>query len=373
MSLARELKSQSPKCTIIYIGLKGETLDRLRDEYAVFDEVYYVPAGKFRRYHGESFWSQLTDIKTLALNVRDFFRVIAGIVSSWRVLRHCSPDVLFSKGGFVAVPVGIAAKTFSIPIITHDSDSVPGLANRLIGRWAAVHATGMPPSYYKYRRQTVRYVGIPTDSRIVPVNQALQSEYKQQLGLDPQRKVLVVSGGGHGAQTLNEMVTEAAAELFKHRPDLAIFHFAGTKHQARVQKSYAEKLDPENLGKVQVIDFRPDFYIYCGAADLVVTRAGATTLAELAIQGKACLVIPSPFLTGGHQVKNAHQLKDAGAVESLPNNATPHELFQAVIELLDDEARRGKLSATFASLSKPNASAELAEIILQQAVAKDHA
>lgn len=367
MSLARELKRQSPGCLIIYIGLKGEKLDRLSDEYSVFDRVYYVTAGKFRRYFGESLLSHLLDIKTLLLNARDFFKVIIGVFGARRILKKAEPDVVFSKGGFVAVPVGISARMLGVPIVTHDSDTVPGLANRIVGRWAQIHATGMPAEYYNYPRGTSRFVGIPLKEAIVPVDSQKQTEYKTELGIPVDKKVILVAGGGLGAQSLNESVVAMAPELLRANPDCHILHFTGTQHADEVQKKYQASLSDTDLQKVQTIGFSPDYYKYSGAADLVITRAGATSLAELSVQGKACIVIPSPFLTGGHQVKNAHRLKDIGAVETLPNNATPHELYKVADRLLNNGPERLRLAEALGKTAKTNAAGELAGIILEVA------
>lgn len=367
MSLARELKKLSPGCLIVYIGLKGEKLDRLSDEYAVFDEVYYVSSGKFRRYWGESFLTHLFDIKTVLLNARDFFKVIAGIFGSRRILKRVKPDVIFSKGGFVAVPVGVSARLMGLPIITHDSDTVPGLANRIVGRWAVIHATGMPTQYYNYPEKTSRYVGIPTGDKIVPVDSGKLMEYRAELGISAGKKILMISGGGLGAKSLNESVLQMMPELLKNHSDLVVFHFTGSGHSDEIQKGYNDKLTESDRQKVRVIGFSADFYKYSGAADLIITRAGATTLAELSLQGKACVVIPSPFLTGGHQLKNAHRLKDIGAVETLPNNATPHELYKLVDKLLNNESERLRLAEALGKTAKPNAAGELAGIILEVA------
>ena len=176
LSLARALKKTSKGCRVVFIGLKGETLaGDLKDRYRVFDEVFSVPSGKFRRYHGESLLSHLVDFRTLLLNARDFFRVLAGIGYARKILKRTKPDVVLSKGGFVAVPVGLAAATLRIPVVTHDSDTVPGLANRIVGRFAKAYATGMPEKYYQYPVQRTHYVGIPIDERIKPVTKELQT------------------------------------------------------------------------------------------------------------------------------------------------------------------------------------------------------
>lgn len=370
LSLARALKVQSPDCLIVYIGPKGDKLNRLQDKYAVFDEVYYVPAGKFRRYHGESFLSHLFDVKTLFLNFVDFFKVVAGIASSLRILKKTNPQVVFSKGGFVAVPVGIAAKFRGISIVTHDSDVVPGLANRIIGRWAAVHATGQPARYYKYPKDSIKYIGIPIDDRFTAVDDSQRQNYKQQLGLKPNQPVILISGGGLGAQSLNKSIIAAAPEIFKNNPDLAILHICGQQHAEEVSEGYKALLGDEQAQRVRVVGFTTEFYIYSAVADLVVTRAGATTLAELAAQAKACLLVPSPHLTGGHQIKNARLLQEAGAAEVIPNNATPLEFSKTINQLLGDKQRLSLLANKLASTAKTDAAAALADILVNLATKK---
>jgi UDP-N-acetylglucosamine--N-acetylmuramyl-(pentapeptide) pyrophosphoryl-undecaprenol N-acetylglucosamine transferase len=364
LSLAHALRKQSPDCRIVYIGLKGEKLEGLQDRYSVFDEAHYISAGKLRRYYGESFLAHLVDIRRLALNVRDFFRTLAGINSASRLLRRLRPAVVFSKGGFVGVPVGIAAHRQHIPIVTHDSDALEGLANRIIGRWATIHTTGMPPTYYRYPPSSVRYVGIPVDERIGPVNPEDQQAFKKQVDLPVDSLLLLVGGGGLGARDLNDLIVKSAKELLERQSNLHIIHIAGRQHQKTVDGQYLKFLTTDQRGRVEVLDFTADFYKYTGAADLVITRAGATTLAELALQRKACVVVPAPFLTGGHQLKNADQLKKLGAVEIVNNNASPQKLVETVGRLLQNEKQRLKLATSLGTTAHPKAAGELAQILL---------
>lgn len=366
MSLARELKLLDPAGRIIYIGLKGDKIESLKSSYHYFDEVFYISAGKFRRYHGESFWSHVVDLRTLALNIRDFFKVIVGIFEAGRLLKRIRPNVLFSKGGFVAVPVGIAARLCTVPIVTHDSDVTTGLANRIIGRWAKFHATGMPTDLYSYPKQSIRFVGIPTDERIKPVNASGQASFKKQLGLDPKQPVLLVGGAGLGSRDINNLVLEIANTLLNELSNLHIFHIAGTSHLSTVTNAY-QKLPVANRSRVTVFGFTTDFYKYCGAADLVITRPGATTMAELAIASKAVLVIPASYLAGGHQSANAKSLQDLNAVKVLSGEINPQELLGAAVELLTNDAKRQRLATNLGKTAQPQASRKLAKLILEAA------
>lgn len=354
---------------MVYIGLKGEKLDGLSARYQVFDEVRYVPAGKFRRYHGESFLAHLADVKTLALNIRDFFRMIAGIFTARRTLAEIMPDVVFSKGGFVAVPVGIAARSRGIAIVTHDSDAMPGLANRIVGRWAKVHATGMPPQNYAYPKNSIHYTGVPVDERIKPVNSRLQAEYKKKLNLPPETLMLLVGGAGLGSQKINDLMIKITPSLLSVLPQLHIFHITGDRHLSKVNAGYETVLEPAQKTRLTTLGFTSDFYIYTGAADLVITRAGATTLAELAMQQKASLLIPALFLAGGHQLSNAKALGSSGAAVVVSGDVAPDVLLQKVLALLRDKSRREVLAGNLAKHAHPLASHDLARLILAQAEA----
>ncbi|HXY18345.1 MAG TPA: glycosyltransferase [Candidatus Nitrosopolaris sp.] len=370
LSLAHELKAQRPSCKIIYIGLKGEKVEGLQNQYQVFDQVYHIAAGKFRRYYGQSFLAHLGDVKTQALNSRDFFRVIKGLHSAEKIVKAVKPDVVFSKGGYVAVPVGLAAKLNAVPIVTHDSDSVPGLANRLAGRWAVVHATGMPVEYYNYGRSKTVYTGVPVDKRVRPLSTSLQRSYKKKLGIPADSLVLLAAGGGQGAQQINDLMLAAAPKLLAQFPKLYILHFAGIKLAGqmgveRVRELYHRLLSDSK--RVQVLDFSGEFYKYSGAADLIITRAGATVMSEFAVQGKACIVIPSAVLAGGHQLKNSQVLAAQKAAVVLPADVTAGRLLKLTSNLLKSPAKRKLLAKNLGSTAQPQAARKLAALIIEVA------
>lgn len=364
LSLARVLKSKSPQTKIIYIGLRGDKVNLSKGEQDLFNEVYYVSSGKFRRYHGESFWSHVIDIKTLAFNLRDFFKVWAGVFQARRILKSVKPDVIFSKGGFVVVPVGIAGHWQKIPIVTHDSDIVPGLANRILGRWAAIHATGMPAKFYSYPLAKTRYVGIPVNPNIKIVTPSLQKEYRRELGIPEESLVLLIAGGGLGSKRVNELVLSIAQDLLSCINNLYLVHITGKQHLETVQEKYEARLSAGQSERVKTLSYTSDFYKYSGAANLVITRSGATILAEFALQSKACIVIPSPFLAAGHQLKNAHELSGLDAAVVVSENTAPANLFKITYDLLANDRKRAELAAKLSATAKPKASEKLVKILL---------
>lgn len=367
MSLARELKRQSPDCRIVYVGHKGDDFDSLKLSAKDFDFTVFINGGKFRRYHGGSFWLNLIDVRTWLLNARDFFRVIKSTFTSLRIIKKFQPDVVFSKGGFVAVPVGVAARLKGIPIVIHDSDTVPGLANRIVGRWAKLHATGMPVGFYDYPTAQTEYVGIPVGEDVVKVTPKVQKAAKQQLKVPQDAAVLLLSGGGNGSKHLNELLISIAPSLLETNLNLHIIHVTGRLHEETIKRAYQKLLSKPQRSRVRTIGFSPDFNVLVAAADIVLSRAGATTMAELAAAGKPCILIPAPFLSGGHQLKNAEWVADADAAVVLDEATRPDELVAVLNELLNDDARRFELAKNLYGLAKPRAAADLAKLILAAA------
>ncbi|HVX58351.1 MAG TPA: UDP-N-acetylglucosamine--N-acetylmuramyl-(pentapeptide) pyrophosphoryl-undecaprenol N-acetylglucosamine transferase [Candidatus Saccharimonadales bacterium] len=366
MSLAHELKALEPDCQIVYIGHKGDRFDSLKESSKDFDFVSFIDGGKFRRYHGESLASHVLDIKTILLNIRDFFKVLGSVWSAFKILRRVRPQVVFSKGGFVVVPVGIAAHLLRIPIVTHDSDAVPGLANRIVGRWAVANATGMPAHFYRYPQERVHYVGVPV-AGLAPIARSKLPEFKKSLGLSSASQVLLVSGGGNGSKRLNDLMISAAPSLLADNLALNIVHVCGQMHEEAVKQLYKAVLPEEILSRVKVMGFTDKFHEYAASADLILARAGATSLAEFAILGKACVVMPSPFLAGGHQLKNAEELKARDAAVVVDEDMTSDEFIGVANELLNNPARRQELGSHLSELAMPDAAHNLAKLILASA------
>ncbi len=348
---------------LVYIGQTGDKLADIPASNASIDAVYTVRAGKFRRYHGEGL-SQVFDTPTLLKNIRDFFFVVIGTFQSYRLLKNLKPAVIFTPGGFVGVPVGIAASRRHIPFITHDLDAIPGLANRINARWAVAHAVALPPETYDYPPDKTFYVGVPVSEMYQPVTHQMQLEYRKGLKIEPDARVLCITGGGNGAERLNNAVAKIAPELLHHYPNLVILHIAGRKNEADLNKLYNDLIDNQIRNRVIVKGFVDDLYRYSAAANVVVARAGATNMAEFALQHRPCIVVPNPALTGGHQLKNAQQLEKAGAIKVVSENDMEQQLLPSIRELFDFSAKREALGDALGKFAKPEATKQLAELIL---------
>lgn len=368
LAVARELKQLQPRVEVMYIGQTNDSLDDIPRADPNIDRVYTVRAGKFRRYHGEG-WCQLLDVPTIAKNIRDVFFVLIGIVQSYQLLRKTRPAVIFTRGSFVSVPVALAAVWLKIPYITHDSDAIPSLANRLIARWATVHAVALPKEIYPYPASKTVTVGVPIAHHYRERSVAEQRQIKQRLGILPDQRVLLMTGGGLGAQKLNNALVAVATDVLERYPNLVIVHLTGRALADEVSNKYNGILSADNRSRLIVHGFVANLYDYSAVADLVISRAGGTSIAEFAAQAKACIVVPNPLLTGGHQTKNAQVLADRQAIELVSETtlqADNRALLPPIVRLLDDPIQAAALGARLQAIAQPDAAHRLGVLLLEQ-------
>ena len=294
------------------------------------------------------------------LNIRDGFLVIIGFAQSFVKLVLWRPDVVFTKGGYVCLPVGLAAKILGIPLVIHDSDAHPGLTNRVLSKWATAIATGAPLEYYSYPKAISRYIGIPIANEFHPFSMSERQVARELWGIDPNRPLIVITGGGLGATRINDVVVETLPDLLV-LGSVVLVAGAGQYDELR-------SLTPPNDSHFQLQAFISNgMAALLGGADVVVTRAGATTILELAALAKPTILIPNGKLTGGHQLKNAVVYSDAGAVvvvdeQSMIDN--PAVLRQAIKRILTEPETSAAMTKKFSTFAKPHAARDMADMIL---------
>ena len=300
-------------------------------------------------------WAEL-----VLLNLRDSFLVVIGFLQSLSMLILWRPDVVFTKGGYVCLPVGLAARILGIPLIIHDSDAHPGLTNRILAKWASGIATGAPLEYYSYPKSISRYIGIPIASEFHLFSESERLKARQQWGISPDAKLIVATGGGLGATRINNTVAEVLDELLKIGSVILI---AGA-----AQYDELRSLTPQNDDKFQLHAFvSSGMAELLGAADVVLARAGATTILELAALHKPTILIPNAKLTGGHQLKNAAVYADARAVSILNEDEMvkkPGLLVESIKTILDNPKESKAMAERFSKFARPNAAADMADMII---------
>ena len=365
IAVAEQFNKLSPDYDIAYIGQTGDKLgDIMHDHPDLFVSVKTVRAGKLRRYHGEGM-KQLLDIKTLLLNIRDMLYVAVGFVQALLLLRRLRPKVLFCKGGFVGVPVAWAAWLLRIPYVTHDSDVIPGLANRIISKGATLHAVAMPKELYRYPAHKTVTVGVPIAARFKRATDTVKAQARESLGLPKKAAVVLVVGGGLGAVRINEAIMSGVKDILK-QPDVHLLHVVGRDNEQTANEQYDKKLTPVDRKRVTVYGFTNKVALLGEAADIVVTRAGATALAEFSTQGKPCIIVPNPYLTSGHQIKNAHAYKEKQAAVVVAEDHVD-ELPHIIDLLLHNPQKQQELSDNISSFSTKDSAQLLANLLLTAA------
>jgi UDP-N-acetylglucosamine--N-acetylmuramyl-(pentapeptide) pyrophosphoryl-undecaprenol N-acetylglucosamine transferase len=321
-----------------------------------------VVAGKLRRYHHLSFLQHIFIPSVFWPNVRDLFLVIVGIIQSICKLLVWRPDVVFTKGGYVCLPVGWAARLLRIPLVIHDSDAHPGLTNRLLARSAKYIATGAPLEYYSYPKNKSAYVGVPVSDKFKPFDDEQRRAGKRSLGVDTRVPLIVITGGGLGARRINDSVAFHLDELLQLGTVVLI--------SGAAQYDELRALTPQNDPRFQLHAFvSQEMVTMLGCADVVVSRAGQTTILELAALAKPTILVPNGQLTGGHQLKNAKVYADKSAVIIVDDDQLEDtgnaSIVTAVKQVLSDDELRHMLSSRIHEFAKPDAARHMAKIILQ--------
>ena len=351
----------------------GEEARRKKIPYI---RVRRIPAGKFHRYSGwrlrDYFVHIGITIKDLIIgNILGFLGFVGGLITAFfRLLRKPSrPDIIFLKGGYVCLPVGIIAKMFKIPYIIHESDAVAGLANRILMKKATKVAFGMPiPEDVQKEHENYVWTGIPVGSEFKPVNVSKQVSFKKAFSFNPDKPLVIITGGSQGAENLNEATRVILPELLKFT---SVGLVAGRKHyESMVDLKKYENWDKASLeSNFRMWEFNTTMNELMGAADVVVSRAGATTIAELAALKKPTILVPFARLPGAHQTKNAERLEKAGAVavvDDLEMVNNPTLLLEEIRHLIKSPKKRIDMASKLADEARSDAAKRLAEIILKE-------
>jgi UDP-N-acetylglucosamine--N-acetylmuramyl-(pentapeptide) pyrophosphoryl-undecaprenol N-acetylglucosamine transferase len=361
VAVLKELRAKQPKVELRF-WVDKKFAPQAKTVMSSFDDsiaVHTITAGKLRRYHHLTLWQHIVWPSLMFKNLADGFLVGVGFIQSLFKLIIWRPDVVFTKGGYVCLPVGMAAHVLKIPLVIHDSDAHPGLTNRILARWATSIGTGAPLEYYHYPKSKSKYTGIPINTDFKPYTKAEQWDAKREWGINPDKPLIVVTGGGLGARRLNNTVV---AVMKKLRKSASVILLSGVAQYDELRAQL-----PKNSENFQLHAFTSKMPQLLGAADLVVTRAGATTILELAAIAKPTILVPNAALTGGHQLKNAAVYQDAGAAVVLDEDETvdkPNLLVEAINDILENPKATRAMTQRFLGFAKPNAAKDMARMIL---------
>lgn len=337
--------------------------DKQYDEQALFAhnfEFTRIPAGKLRRYFSIE-------------NITDFFKTIQGFFKALWTLFRIYPDVVISKGSYASVPVVLAAAVLRIPIIIHESDAKPGRANLFAARFA----TRIAVSY----DSSVQYFPVPLRGKIartgIPIRERVQTPLEKttavaKLALDASVPTVFILGGSSGSLRINETVLDALAELVSVAN---IYHQTGKTHydavSARAHVVLGGSAHAERYHPVAFLSSE-DMQAAAGAADLVISRAGATSIAEISLWQKPAILIPIPEAISHDQRTNAYAYAHTGAAVVLEEgNLTAHVLVSEVRRILTDTTTAHTMASHAAGFANPAAGRAIAEEIVRIAISHE--
>lgn len=330
LAVADELRARHPGLPMLFLG----TRDGPEEALVAAEGIRFagVAAGKLRRY-----WS--------LENFMDVFRVGAGVAESLGHVRRFRPTVALGAGGFASVPPLIAARLFRVPVLIHQQDVVPGLANRLLLPFARWISVSLPQSVGRFPRDRTKLRGNPVRRS---VETADSRRVYELLPLDPGAPIVLVTGGGTGALGLNRIVAEAAPGLVEF---CQVLHLTGRGRSVPV--------DPLGSRYVQREVLVSQMPYALAAASVVVSRAGLAIISELSALGKPCVIVPMP---ASHQEANAQALADRGAALVFDERVlTADALCNAVRDLLADVGRQNALQSAISGLMPRDAAARIAD------------
>jgi UDP-N-acetylglucosamine--N-acetylmuramyl-(pentapeptide) pyrophosphoryl-undecaprenol N-acetylglucosamine transferase len=287
---------------------------------------------------------------------------VAGFARSYRaakaVFKACPPQAALAMGGFTSAPPLLAARRLGARVFLHESNSIPGRANRWLS-WLVHRAfVGFAAAGPRLHTSKVTVTGTPVRSEFQPREAA---GCRAALGLDPARPVLLVMGGSQGASAINSLVGNMLPLLARRFPHWQWFHLAGSAEVQAVKRAYAKAgLSP------QVHPFFSSMELALGAATAAISRAGASSLAELAAMRLPSVLIPYPAATDDHQLYNARALEETGAARLLQQKAaTPESLAALLPELVENPAVRAAMQEALARWHCPRAASQIAQAILE--------
>ena len=291
--------------------------------------------------------------------VTSSLRIAASTARAWRWLGAERPDAVLGFGGYVSIPVGLAAALRRIPLVLHEQNSVPGIANRYLSRFASAVAVTYEESAARFAHpDRVVLTGNPVRRAVLDADRV---GGRAALGLPPDALVLLVFGGSRGARHLNTALV-ALRERLLTVPGLQVIHVAG-KAEVESVRAALYKAGGDAGGRWRVLAYLEDMGSALAACDLVVARAGATSIAEITALGVPSVLVPYPYATDDHQTKNARALVDHGAAELVADPDLDGQRFgDVVVGLLGDKARRATMSAASRELGRPDAASRVADL-----------
>lgn len=343
IAIANEVRRRHPDAAILFVGAENR-MEMDRVPRAGYD-IVGLPVMGFDR-------------KRLWRNVKVVVQLLKSVRRARRIVRDFRPDVAVGVGGYASGPTLKAAQKAGVPTLLQEQNSYAGVTNKMLAQKAAAICVAYDGMERFFPAGVIEKTGNPVRADILTCPMT-QSEAKKALGFDPERPLVLVVGGSLGSRTLNEAMRRGARELAD----------AGVQVMWQVGKYYEKEYAAaaEGVTGIRKVTFVDDMAAAYRAADIVVSRAGASTISELQLLGKAAILVPSPNVAEDHQTKNALALADNGAAVMVRDSEAAERLTPAILELINDPALTATLADNVRRMALPDSAKKIADKIDQLA------
>ena len=352
IAVARELKKKDPSLKLYFVGPKNEAIpDLLEKEDIKIKRVY---SGKIRRYGG--FGPSISNFIDI------FFRIPFGTIQSFIYIFMLSPDVIFSKGGYGAVPPTLAAKILQVPIFLHESDIAPGMANRFLSRFALEVFISFPKTEF-FPIEKILLVGNPVrEGLFIPPS---KKEILDCIKLKGEKPVIFILGGSQGSEKINDITLQILPQLLS---TFEVIHQCGIANYNNISVESNFLITNELKDLYHLFPFLDENQLRCAyhSADIIVSRAGSGSIFEIAAVGKPSILVPLAGSAQNHQSKNAQLYSDLGCAMVIEEeNLTPHFFLQKTVALMKSPSVRQNMTNQAKKFAKPRSAKIIVEYIIE--------
>ncbi len=343
IAFIKEVKKHQPDAEFLYIGTeRGLEKSIVERERIPFKSIEITG---FKR-------------KLSFENIKTIMRFLKGTSLSKKYIKEFKPDVVLGTGGYVCGPVVYAAAKLNIPTIIHEQNSVPGLTNKFLSKYVDKVALCFDEAGQYFPKEKTVLTGNPRASEVIGND---GNKGKISVGLDPKKKVVLIVGGSRGAKPINDAFMEVLPKVSEK--NYQVLYVTGDVHFENVLKEVNKVGNPDNVIIKPFLHNMPEVL---AGVDLIVARAGATTLAEITALGIPSILIPSPYVTNNHQEKNARSLGDNGAaIVRLEKEMNGSILLQDIDNVLLNEETLERMKQASTQLGIPTAANKLYEVMEQ--------
>ena len=347
LSIADAIKAKQPDAKILFVGADNR-MEMQRVPDAGYDIVGLPIAG--------------FDRKNLLKNFKVLWKIFKSQRKARKVIKEFAPQAAVGVGGYASGPTLKMAASMDIPTLIQEQNSYAGVTNKILSKRAKMICVAYDGMERFFPKEKIKLTANPVRKNLLEMR-ANRKEAMKAMNLDENRKCVLIVGGSLGARSINEGII-ANIEKIRANKDIQFIWQTGKLYFEEMKKRAAEAGKPENL---TITDFVSNMGNALGAADLVVSRAGAGSISEFALLGKAVILVPSPNVSEDHQTKNAMALVDKDAAIYVADANVKEELIDKAVETVNDGMKIALLEANIVKMGKPDAASEIADEVLKLA------